>query len=155
MGVRRGTGIEVGELGGDGLAQDQRARFLKAGDAAGFGAGERLGRDRRAGARVEAIDVEDVLDADQDPEEWWAGADLREVLFERGGLAEEALTAIGLRQDGTQLRVRGLDAVDCRTRPVKAVERFRDAIIIDFGAEKNLSSSASCLWILQQGNCCT
>ena len=60
---------EVGEFGGDGLAEDQRAGLLQRRHARSLGAAEDLRRQAAARAGLEPVDVEDVLDADQHAEQ--------------------------------------------------------------------------------------
>ena len=106
-GLRVGPGREVGELGGDRLAQDQRARLAQPRRRlAASGPRTALGRQAAAGARREAVDVEDVLDADRHAEQRRAvrieARDAREGLVR---LAVQAREAALLRQEGLERRL--------------------------------------------------
>src|SRR5262245_3551325 len=69
MGVRRRAWVEVRELRGDRLAEDDRARRAQPSDCWALGHREFLRWHRGARARREAIDGVDVLHADEDAEQ--------------------------------------------------------------------------------------
>ena len=114
--VARGAGGEVGELGRHGLAQDERAGRPQRRHAGGFRPGEERRRQRRSCLRGKAVDIEDVLDADDRAEQRRPRRRVREAPIEHSPLVPQAVEAAVLRQQGQHFRLapgdEGLQPVD-------------------------------------------
>ena len=119
VGVGGCAGCEVGEFGGDGFAEDERAGVAEASDGIGFGAGEGFGGDGGAGAGGHAVDVDDVLDQDDRAVERGAAGGIGVCVFEGAGFGVEAFAAARVWEDGADLGV-GL---------IEAGEGFGDGVV--------------------------
>ena len=106
--VRRRAGVEVGELGGNRLAQYERAGAAQARDAGGLRAPEQLRWEGRAGPGGEAVDAKDVLQPDQNAEKRRARLRIGVALEERFRLSVEAAAALRLGQQGADGGFEGL-----------------------------------------------
>ena len=92
--VARGAGAEIRELGGHGLAHDERSGVLELSHGGSLRARQGLRRQMTAGSSLEAVDAEDVLHADQRAEQGRPCRAIGPTLLERGRVAAQPIEPI-------------------------------------------------------------
>ena len=120
--VSRRPRLEIGELGGDGFADDEGAGAFQLRHNSRLFAGKMLRRNARAGPRYEAVDMKYVFDAQQGAIQWRAPRVIGKARLQRCGVAAQTLEAIRFRQEGVD---RAVDALEAPLQPVNQIRGRR------------------------------